>query len=358
MTRHSLPAAALALAVLIPHHSTTAAKPSSNFVDLGHLGGGFSSAFGINNDASSVQVVGQSTRADGCTHAFFWTSPGPMIDLGTFGGGNSHARDINDHGMIAGGSEDADRRRWAAVWRRAGATWTIENLGTVTGACCASAYGINNGTAGDPGSVAVVGSSAVSGHSEAAVWTMSASGWAVQTLGMLSGDTFSSAHDVNDGGTIVGLSARGGGEIASGFLWTAATGMSRLPGLGGALTYALAINNSGDVAGLSTDTGGRRHAVRWRANTGWTVEDLGTLGGCCSESYGINTFGDVAGVSNVGKRSGLSGTQHGFVARMGSLMIDLAAQGQSAARDLNDFGVVVGEGGGGALPHAVLWRLP
>jgi hypothetical protein len=39
-------------------------------------------------------------------------------------------------------------------------------------------------------------------------------------------------------------------------------------------------------------------------------------------------------------------------------MMDLGApQGQSVARDLNDFGVVVG-GSGGGLPHAVLWRLP
>ena len=39
-------------------------------------------------------------------------------------------------------------------------------------------------------------------------------------------------------------------------------------------------------------------------------------------------------------------------------MTDLGApRGQSAARDLNDFGVVVGGGGTGRL-HAVLWRLP
>jgi probable HAF family extracellular repeat protein len=63
----------------------SAAKPS-NVVDLGHLGGGFSDAFGINNDASSIQVVGRSTRSDGFTHAFFWTAPRPMVDLRTFGG--------------------------------------------------------------------------------------------------------------------------------------------------------------------------------------------------------------------------------------------------------------------------------
>jgi len=60
------------------------------------------------------------------------------------------------------------------------------------------------------------------------------------------------------------------------------------------------------------------------------------------------------GGHNLGKRSG---TQHGFLARPDALMTDLAAQGQSAARDLNDFGVVVG-GGGSRQVHAVLWRAP
>jgi probable HAF family extracellular repeat protein len=129
--------------------------------------------------------------------------------------------------------------------------------------------------------------------------------------------------------------------------------MSRLPSLGGETTYALAVNNSGDVAGLSTDSTGTRHAVRWRSSAGWAVEDLGTLGGCCSEAYGINTSGDVVGVSNLGKRSG---TQQGFLARPDALMTGLAAQRQSGARDLNDFGVVVGHGG--SQGHAVLWRVP
>jgi probable HAF family extracellular repeat protein len=354
MTRNLLSATAVAASLLIPHHFISAAKPSSSFVDLGTLGGDFSDASGINNNPNAIQVVGQSRRSDQFVHAFFWTSPGPMVDLGTFGGGNSYASDINDHGLIAGRSEDASRRQWAAVWRRSGSTWTIENLGTATGGCCAHAQGINNGTAGNAAGVAVVGGSTVgSGASHAAVWMMEATGWAVQTLGTLPGDAFSAAHDVNDAGAIVGVSGRDG-SVSSGFLWTAQAGMSRLPGLGGDTTYAHAVNNSGDVAGLSTDPAGTRHAVRWRASDGWRVEDLGTLGGCCSEGYGINAFGDVVGVSSLGKRSS---TQHGFLARPDALMTDLAAQGQSAARDLNDFGAVVG-GGGGRGVHAVLWRVP
>jgi probable HAF family extracellular repeat protein len=353
MTRALFSAAAVATALLMPHHSMSAAKPSSNFVDLGTLGG-FSDAHGINNDPDNIEVVGHSTRADGFAHGFHWTAATGMTDLGSLGR-SSYAGDINNHGMIAGSSEAAVGEHWAVVWTMSSGVWTIEKLDPLGGTCCGSANGLNNGNEGDPSTVAVVGSSSVSsGETHATVWTRSGGGWAVQTLGTLAGDVSSAAKDVNDGGLIVGVSGRPGGA-SSGFLWTVEAGMSRLPSLGGDTTYALAVNDSGDVAGLSTDPSGTRHAVRWRSSAGWAVEDLGTLGGCCSEAYGINTSGDVVGVSNLGKRSG---SQQGFLARPDALMTGLAAQGQSAARDLNDFGVVVGGGGGGRLPHAVLWRVP
>jgi probable HAF family extracellular repeat protein len=346
MTRQLLLIAALVAALIMPQHSVTAARPGGTITDLGTLGGTHSDAFGINNDAVVVQVVGWSHTASNATHAFVWAAPGPMVDLGTLGGRSSLAYAINNHGQIAGHSHDASNHRFAVVWTNTGGTWAIENLGTVTGACCSSASGINNGTAGDPATVAVVGSSITSsGEHHAVVWTRSAVGWAVQDLGTLSGDTGSSAHDVNDDGEIVGVSGSATG-VTSGFLWTAATGMFRLSSLGGE-TYVLAIGNNGDVAGLSTAASGNRHAVRWRAATNWTIEDLGTLGGCCSQGYGINNFGDVVGVSG----------QRAFLANS-SGMTDLGTlRGQSWARDVNDFGVAVGGSGSGQL-HAALWRLP
>jgi probable HAF family extracellular repeat protein len=355
MARQLLLIAALVAALIMPQHSVTAAKPGSNITDLGTLGGVHSVAFGINNDADVVHVVGWSHTASDVAHAFVWTAPGPMIDLGTLGGSFSQALDVNNHGQIAGYSTDAFNQRWPVVWTNTAGTWTIENLGGVRGTCCPSASGINNGTAGDPATVAVVGGGRVSSdESHAVVWTKSAAGWSVQDLGTLPGDTASLAHDVNDRGEIVGSSGSVTG-VTSGFLWTAATGMFRLSSLGGD-TSALAIGNNGDVAGGSTDTFGNQHAVRWRAATNWTIEDLGTLGGCCSAGLGINSFGDVVGFSNVSRRG--SGVQHAFLASSTGLMTDLGAlRGQSAARDLNDFGVAVRGSGSGRM-HAVLWRLP
>jgi probable HAF family extracellular repeat protein len=116
----------------------------------------------------------------------------------------------------------------------------------------------------------------------------------------------------------------------------------------------MGLNNNGDVAGLSTDASSNRHAVRWRAVTNWSIEDLGTLGGCCSEGYGINSLGDVVGVSNMSQRR--SGLQHAFLATS-SAMMDLGTlRGKSWARAVNDFGSAVG-GSGSATLHAVLWKL-
>jgi hypothetical protein len=70
---------------------------------------------------------------------------------------------------------------------------------------------------------------------------------------------------------------------------------------------------SGDVAGLSADVSGNRHAVRWRSAGNWDI-DLGTLDeGCCSQEFGINSYGELVGVSNLGQR-GPRVSQHAFLA--------------------------------------------
>ena len=358
MKRQLLSAAGLAAALILPQLSATAANPVSNITDLGTLGGQFSDAFGINNinsDPASVQIVGRSTNAASFLRAFVWTAPGPMIDLGTLGGNYGEAWEINNHGQIAGQSTDASGQRWAVVWTNTGSNWLIENLGTLSGACCATALGINNGSAGDPATVAVVGSS--EGH--AVMWTKAVTGWTIQDLGTLPGDMFSTARDVNDVGDVVGSSHNSLSTVTRAFLRNAATGiMLELSGLGGDETYALRINNTSDVAGLSRDASGNRHAVRWRSATNWTIEDLGTLGGCCSESYGINNFGDVVGVSGFSSRR--SSLQHAFlVPASEAAMTDLGAlRSDSWARDVNDFEFVVGGGSTGRSVHALLWRLP
>jgi probable HAF family extracellular repeat protein len=68
--------------------------------DLGTLGGRNSEASDINE---SGDIVGWSDTASGGTHAFVYRD-GKMLDLGTLGGANSYASAVNSAGDIVGSS--------------------------------------------------------------------------------------------------------------------------------------------------------------------------------------------------------------------------------------------------------------
>jgi probable HAF family extracellular repeat protein len=80
-------------------------------------------------------------------------------------------------------------------------------------------------------------------------------------------------------------------------LWDAANGYRLLPSLvgGGYIREAHSINNSGQVAGRSSLSGGIYHACRWEPDG--TPTDLGVLFGTSGEGYGINDQGDVTGTT-------------------------------------------------------------
>jgi len=117
--------------------------------------------------------------------------------------------------------------------------------------------------------------------------------------------------------------------------------------LGGSYSYAMSINDSGQIAGDATTASHERHAVLWTVSGG--MQDLGTLGGSDSEALGINELGQV-----VGRSKTVSGQLHAFLWTASGGMQDLGTldgDDISEAWGINDSGQIVGSSGG----HGVLW---
>jgi probable HAF family extracellular repeat protein len=109
-------------------------------LDLGSLGGTLGNPTAFNNRG---EVVGISNLAgDLASHPFLWTSSRGMQDLGTLGGDAGVTNWINDSGVIAGKADlpgPPPQNHDAVLWKNG----AIIDLGTVTGDSCANAYCVN-----------------------------------------------------------------------------------------------------------------------------------------------------------------------------------------------------------------------
>lgn len=207
-------------------------KDGSNelMIDLGTLGGEYSSARAINNLG---QIVGESTTDSEDTHAFILTpedidtdgTPDVwykdddldgvndlMTDLEPLGGTFSSAYDINELSQVVGDSS-TETGYTAFIWTQSGG---MESIAPLTGDSCSRARGIN-----DLGQV--VGMSYICEQffaSRAFIWSESGG---IQDLGTLGGNQVV-AYDINNHGQVVGKSSLYKlGENA--FIWTSETGM-------------------------------------------------------------------------------------------------------------------------------------
>jgi probable HAF family extracellular repeat protein len=213
-----------------------------------------------------------------------------------------------------------------------GPIFNVIDLGTLGGSS-AQASGVN--ASGTPAGSATT----QFGYTHAT--SSSASGIVDLTLNSTASE--GSAAAINGAGTIAGTQFINGEAYAS--LWSNGAALT----IGGAGSYAMAINDAGRTAGMFTTTGGQGHAfvTSGDALAGSSLVDMGTLsGGTWSSAYGINNSGEVAGYGNTA-----SGSFRGFTWTQGGGYSELGTFGgaNSYAMAINDSGVAAGSAqtGGG-----------
>jgi probable HAF family extracellular repeat protein len=247
-----------------------------------------------------------------------------VTSLGTLGGDWTIAQSINDSGQITGRTMAADQTQHAFSW----------TAGVMTDLGQSSTGGVAINNAGQIAGNAPIG---LNGSDHAVLWTSGQR----RDLGTLGGP-LSQATGLNNPGQVVGY-AYVSNSIHAGFLWQNGV-MTRLDS-----SNPVSINDAGHIASQGVGANGQTHAF---VRQGGVVTALGTLGGPTSQPTAINNAGQVVGVSDTptGPR--------GFVWQDG-VMSALQSLGGSYdfPRDLNDAGTAVGFANDVTYEsHAVIWR--
>lgn len=295
--------------------------------DLGTLPGGVNSLAVWSNNAGEVVGISENGRIDPLLgipqgRGVLWRKGGQIVNLGTLGGHESLAAYINNRGQIAGFA--ANRKRdpfslfgWgtqtrAFLWQKG----IMRDLGTLGGPDALAEF-VNN-----HGQVAGYSYTNSRPNPDTGIPTQDPFLWTHGTMADLGtlGGTFGIALALNNRGQVAGLSNLAGNQTAHPFLWSRGK-LKDLGTLGGTFGIAWWMNNAGEVAGAATTKADKAlHAFFWRKGK---MTDLGTINGDpCSFAHFMNSRGQVVGTSGdcVG---GQIIEKHGFISERGGRMIDL-----------------------------------
>jgi probable HAF family extracellular repeat protein len=210
-----------------------------SLIDLGTLGGTFSTGNGIN---AGGEVTGAANLAGDLQYHAFLYSNGSMRDLGTLGGTDSTGLGVNAGAEVTG--EAFTGLGFHAFLYSNG---SMRDLGTF-GGTDSGGFGINAG--GE-----VTGEALLAGNGQ--VHAFLYSNGSMRDLGTLGG-LDSSGFGVNDGGEVTG-GASLTANVSHAFLYSNGS-MQDLGTLGGANSVGFGINAGGQVIGHADTAAGAPHA--------------------------------------------------------------------------------------------------
>ncbi|HMJ00209.1 MAG TPA: hypothetical protein VK488_10285 [Gaiellaceae bacterium] len=345
-------------------HQTT---PGYEVQELGSLGGSYGVGTSVNN---TDWVVGHSTIATGDLHAALWRF-GSVTDLGTFGGPGTNSAVLwpvkNELGVISGIAETDELNPLNEIWscgyfftqsrhNCSGFVWQNGNKRALD-----TLGGYNSFATGTNNHLQTVGWAENSVHDPtcvspqvlqflAVIWGPGEDD--VQPLPPLLGDSATSATAINDKGQVVGISGscdRAFGRFSArhSVLWENGVPIN-IGDLGGvAWNTPMAINRKGDIVGFANRSAADGGSFRPRAflsTKPGRIIDLGSLGDDpFSQALGINEDRQVVGVSySAGFACRAFIWEHGVMSDLNELAPDYSGH-LCAANDINDFGQITGE---------------
>jgi probable HAF family extracellular repeat protein len=339
--------------------------PAYLVTGLGMLPGDTSSvAYGINDHGV---IVGSSSDSGGSsTIAGFRWEAGTMTDLGLYAGHTAvRPWDVNNHGNVTGRATGGPGGSNYGVFHD-GSGWQLAGW---VGGTRGNGFGINEANQ-------MVGNMRLpSGDfSRAYVWAPGAGTIELPTLHP--DDPLSSipayngfeggsyATGINEAGVVVGSSGITDTHGSDrGFRWSATGGMvslgtpasQGLPGLADfTQSYAQNLNDAGLIVGAADRGPGLTRAVYWDEYD--VIHDIGTLGGTSGWAYAVNNDRVIVGFSNDGTGNRAFGFVPGGTITDLNTLLDPSAVGWTITRayDINDLGLIVGEGVFGGVAQAVL----